>query len=147
MGRSIVRLGMKWTVAGAFTWSGIAKLLVSHSVPATSTTMFDSVFGHRFGAGVAFSIMELSLAAWLLSGFMRQAALLVALALLSAFSGAIAFETKRPNPRPCGCFGAPVAAIDPETVRKHLWIGLGINLVLMAGAYTLAATPGKREST
>jgi uncharacterized membrane protein YphA (DoxX/SURF4 family) len=103
--------------------------------------------GQNSNRVILFAVGELVLAAWILVGVWPRTSALTALMLLSIFSGPIAFEATREIPRPCGCFGAPATVSDPAFVRHNLWIGLGVNLILMAGAYTLAARRGKKEST
>lgn len=112
-----------------------------------SRTIFDGAMGQNSNRVILFTVGELILAAWILIGILPRTSALTALILLSIFSGSIAFEATRELPRPCGCFGTPAALSDPAVVRRNLWVGLGINLVLMAGAYTLVARRGKKEPT
>jgi uncharacterized membrane protein YphA (DoxX/SURF4 family) len=135
---------LRWSLAGVFAWAAIAKLL--HSSDSQST-IFTTFVGGSNVRRVGAVVCEFALALCILMPWWTRRAALIALVILSTFCGTIIFEATREMPLPCGCIGATAAVGDPTVVRRSLWMGLGVNLVLMAGAYTLAATPGKREST
>ena len=121
----------RWSIAVVFVWAAVA--ILTHG-SANQATIFTTFVGRSEVRRIIAILCEFALALGLL-------------VLLSAFCGAIAFEATREMQHPCGCFGVPAMLEDPAIVRRHLWVGFGVNLVLMAVAYTLAVARRKREST
>jgi uncharacterized membrane protein YphA (DoxX/SURF4 family) len=78
--------------------------------------------------------LEVASGACLLSGFLRSAAALLAILLLSGFTVALGAQLARGHRPPCACFGAPAVRrpIGPlSIVRNVALIALGL-IVLVA---------------
>jgi uncharacterized membrane protein YphA (DoxX/SURF4 family) len=80
---------------------------------------------------------EAGLAAWLLAGVQVDAAGIVAMVTLSAFTGLIIFEFQGDHPKPCGCTGTRLVAEDPGVIRSSLRADLARNILMMSGAVWL----------
>jgi hypothetical protein len=79
-----------------------------------------------------FSLMEMALGAWLLSGVWMEVGAIVACIVLSAFTGLIVAELFQAHPQSCGCFGGSIAT--PVQIVHSLWIGIGRNCLMMFAA-------------
>ena len=87
--------------------------------------------------------LEGILALALISGLARRSAALAALALLLAFTGALALNLARGNPVDCGCFGsAQPRSADERLADMRLAIGRDVLLALLA-LHLLAASRRK----
>lgn len=83
---------------------------------------------------MAFLLLELGLAVWLLLGVAIQWAPLAFVAFLSVLTGVVTVELGRDVPRYCGCFATTHDAdSDPDEVRQSLQLTIGRNVLLLIG--------------
>jgi hypothetical protein len=134
------------SLAIVFLYSGTAKIF-RRDMGQTRPTIF-AEWSHSTPVRYTAVCGEVALSLWLLSGMKSNAAGILALAILSAFSGLIVLELGRDRPKPCGCMGAQSIATDPRVIRSSLQFDLTRNGVMMAGAawLFLSAQKPKRRS-
>ncbi|MGA2443058.1 MAG: MauE/DoxX family redox-associated membrane protein [Tepidisphaeraceae bacterium] len=77
---------------------------------------------------------EAGLAVWMLSGVEVDLAGVVAMAILSVFTGLVILELVSEHPKPCGCSGTQAVVTDPSVIRSSLRFDLTRNVFMMAGA-------------
>jgi hypothetical protein len=118
------------SLAALLLWAAVSKI-VERQTPRASTTIFDEIT--RQSKVIRYSVvgMEVCVAAWLIAGRLLPIASLMLLVMLTAFTGLIAAELSKGDPRACGCFGANRAAQDPAAIRRGLVVSLVRNGFLL----------------
>lgn len=114
-------------VGGLFILSGIGKFLTANSEVPTMLARYlkqsDSIR--------AMACLEMALGLWLLSGRLSRVSMIVALLLLAFFTLLIYRELQQAIPLACGCMEIRPGALDPERIRRGLWLSFGRNIGLM----------------
>jgi hypothetical protein len=130
---------LRWILALAFAVAAGLKLAQAPEGESMFSVLPQAV-------RTALVAIELSLAGLLVSRhFPRFSAAATAL-LLCTFLAAILFELTRANPRPCGCFGAPVSVRSAEGVRQMLWTTLVFDSLLLIAALAVLFMPARRTA-
>jgi hypothetical protein len=121
----------------SFVLAGFAKFsLVDASMSPTS--VYSRLIPNGVTASRLIPVLEIIFGCVLILGIVRRIAILLAIALLSAFSTMIFLELRRDDPLPCGCFGPKEVSLDPSKTRATLAVSLGRNIALIAiGGVTL----------
>jgi hypothetical protein len=115
-------------------------------------TLYLKVIGQSILLHRLFCLVELSLGAWILSGWRPRACASVLAVLFAFFLGAIAIDAFQKTPLPCGC-GLLPAGLFRQHPTLVLGAGFFLNLVFMAGTSWLAVaahekgSPGPYENT
>ncbi len=128
-----LEISARVALAATFLYAAASKILHSEPVQEPATIFAQWSYHHpqaRYGLIAA----ELALAAWLFSGVKSSVAGLLALALISAFTGLLILELQKKNPRPCGCTGSRMIAPDSNGIRTSLQIDAIRNVILIACA-------------
>jgi hypothetical protein len=130
------RAVIHWLAAPAlallFGCAAISKIQSS----ATSSIYSDAISRWPFLRFALISV-EILVAVALLLSCVRPAAALVALILLSGFTGVLMLELTREHVRPCGCFGNSTAVADDPATRTTLKHGIARNAAAMGAAVLL----------
>jgi hypothetical protein len=127
------RLAVRLSLAGVLFWAAASELVFTDSTPKTDTiySLWMQTPLRRF----AWAGFQGMIGVWLLSGIGGRSAAAALVVLLSAFSGLIASEMLRDQPKPCGCMGAEfVLSHDPAAIRRSLAFALARNGLMMVGA-------------
>jgi hypothetical protein len=136
-----LQTAVRIALAAIFLYAAATKALRSEGGQAPSTIFAEwsrSTFVRYVVIGG-----ETGLAAWMLTGVEVDLAGVVAMAILSAFTGLVILELVSEHPKPCGCSGIHTVAADPGAVRSSLRFDLARNVVMMAGAAWLYASVHK----
>jgi uncharacterized membrane protein YphA (DoxX/SURF4 family) len=91
-------------------------------------TMVDD-FARRIGRSWIVGAESL-LGIWLLSGVFPRTSAVFTIVVLSAYSGAIVHETRKPSPKPCGCLSVP-GPTRADVTRRGLYWSLCRNAIIM----------------
>ena len=127
-----VRLIVRIVLSTVFLWAAVSKLWpAAPGAPSSVLGDLEREFSMPYALLPA---LELSLAAWIASGYAPRAGALIMTAALSAFTGLMLTELMRVRPRDCGCFGATIKA------PTHAQLALGVcrNIAFITGAMWLA---------
>jgi uncharacterized membrane protein YphA (DoxX/SURF4 family) len=139
-----VQIAVRIALAAIFLYAATMKALHGDGGNVPSTMFADwarSNFVRDLIVGA-----EIALAAWLLAGVRVGLAGILAVAILSAFTGLLIFEFKAEHPKPCGCMGTALIVADSGAIRASLRFDLVRNIFMMGGAgwlYTSAKTRGR----
>ena len=127
-----LQTAVRIALAAIFLYAAATKALRSDGGQAPST-IFAEWSRSPF---VRYAVIggETGLAAWMLTGVEVDLAGVVAMAILSAFTGLVILELVSEYPRPCGCTGIHAVAADPGAIRSSLRFDLARNVFMMAGA-------------
>lgn len=139
--RRAARIFLRLLVALAFAWGGLSKLESFRTTQPDgqafrtrhATVVDDMTRGDK---RLLFLLIffELLLAGWLISTKAERAALVLAVAMLSLFTGLLAAEVVKSEPRPCGCDGYSAAAQSSKSIRVGLIVSMTRNGVIMLAA-------------
>ena len=124
----IYHIMLQWILALVF--AATAGLKLANTSANMTQTMFGSL-PHALQWLVVGA--ELLMATWLASNWRRRGAAFFTIVLLSTFMGAILVEMGKPDPKPCGCFGAVTAS----SAMPGLWLSLSVDGVMLLGALGL----------
>jgi uncharacterized membrane protein YphA (DoxX/SURF4 family) len=134
MARRHVQLAVRLSLATIFMYAAIEKLLQDDASQAGFETIF-GVWSRSVSFRYGLICCEIGLSIWLFSGLRAGIAAVVALSLLSAFSGVVIVEFQQEHPKPCGCLGVPSIAIaNPDAVQFSLYEDLIRNVLMITGA-------------
>jgi peptidoglycan/LPS O-acetylase OafA/YrhL len=125
---------LQWILALVF--AATAGLKLAHTSPGMTQTMFSSLPHYLQWLVVG---AELLMATWLASNWRPRWSAFFTIVLLSTFLGAILIEMGKPDPQPCGCFGAA----STSSAMPGLWLSLAMDCVLLLGALGLYFGTGK----
>ncbi len=126
----LVRFGL----ATIFLYAATAKTL-RHNVGQIASNSIFGEWSRSMPMGYLLISGEAVLAVWLLSGLEVNAAGVMTLAILSAFSGLVVLELGQEYPKPCGCMGTQsVVATNLNAIRISLRHDLARNVFMMIGA-------------
>jgi uncharacterized membrane protein YphA (DoxX/SURF4 family) len=138
-----MRMPLRVLLAGIFLYAGAAKLYFG-------TATNDSIYGDAPNwCRQTLPYGEILLGAWLLTPFRPRYAALVSILLLSTFTGFIASELRKAEPKPCGCAGVE-RGYDAASVRSSLKWSLLRNALFMGVAgylFLSMAAQNNRTST
>ena len=140
--KSLIRFIAVVLLAVVFTYTGVSKLIQGLGGEPAAPSLLTRFVGTSSAAMVAVGIVEVVLAAWLISGWAKRPAAAVELIALASFTGVLAAEATKEFPKPCGCAAKSAVSDDPEAVRRSLWVGVGRNLLLMGAAGAAALLAG-----
>jgi uncharacterized membrane protein YphA (DoxX/SURF4 family) len=90
---------------------------------------------------------EIFMAAWLLMGVELHLASVLAIGVVSVFSGLVIFEIEAQHPKPCGCTGVAIVAQNPQAIRSSLRFDLARNALMICGAGCLYVSAKSRSGT
>lgn len=139
-----IQIVVRSALAMVFLYAAAMKTLRGHEGEVPSTVFAD----WTTSPGVRYTAIcgEVVLGAWLLTGFEINLAGIVAMAMLSAFTGLVIMDFESDHPKPCGCSGNAAAAGDPSAIRSGLLLDLVRNTFMMGGAAWLYVFAQKRKS-
>lgn len=112
-----------------FLYFAVSKML--HGDPSHEPTTVFAAWSRNPCVRYGLIATEMILAAWLLSGFKENVAGILAMSLVSAFTGLLILELQKEHPRPCGCTGTRLVTADLHQIRASLRVDLGRNAILM----------------
>lgn len=125
-----------------FLAAAAAKTRLYFTPPASETVVSDWIGSSTFKL-TALVVGEAGIGLWLLSGYQPAVSAIVAIVLLSGFTGVLLRELARTNPRGCGCFAPAVLQQSVEQTRSGLRRSVGVNVLaaLICGVMLWKAAP------
>jgi hypothetical protein len=124
---------MRFFLGCVFVVMAVSKISVLKR-PTLGGSIFEDWAANYPALGYGLIVIEIALGLWLLSGLVIRKAAWTTIILLVLFSGFIATEIVRKNPRTCGCAVPVIPGQPPRSIRKELALSLARNIVLIAGA-------------
>lgn len=140
-------LALRLLLAAVLLWSAAEKALRTRSADPQQRTVYDHWIGLGTAGHYALIAVEVTLAAWLLSGRWPRAAAIACGVLLMPYAAVLGLELRKAQPLPCGCFFVTPGADDPDLIRRGLALGIARNLLLtLACVWVVLTAPIKTHA-
>ena len=128
-----------------FVWAGCSKLMGYDEIVSSTDTLLSSWVSGSKTRLLSVAAVEVTLAMLLLTGIQRNLSGILAILILSAFTGLLLAEARKPSPKECGCFGRDFNA--KLTTPGNLYRSATRNVALIAVLAAVLGSAGMRPVT